>query len=185
LRDLNLVLAYNKMDTLKRFPEIFFTGTDEFRYVNGAKLYGCDIMKNSVRMLNSWDEKAENIDFGQRHEAVAFTRGQNLFIATEGKEQAVTTEPNPGIVYGSNRVHRNEFGIEKGTFWSPDEASLAFYRMDETMVTEYPLVDISGRIATAVPVRYPMAGMTSHREKSYTCRPLPFREVIHCLKQNT
>jgi dipeptidyl-peptidase-4 len=35
--------------------------------------------------------------------------------------------------------------------------------MDETMVAEYPLVDISQRIAAVTPVRYPMAGMTSHR----------------------
>jgi len=55
---------------------------------------------------------------------------------------AITSETNPGIVYGSNQVHRNEFGIEKGTFWSPKGNFLAFYRMDETMVTDYPLVDI-------------------------------------------
>jgi dipeptidyl-peptidase-4 len=121
-------------------------------------------MNNTVKVLNAWDEKAENTDIGySRQNVVAFTRGQNLYYSVDGKEQAITNETNPGIFYGANRVHRNEFGIGKGTFWSPDENCLAFYRMDESMVTEYPLVDISGRIATAAPVRYPMAGMTSHK----------------------
>ena len=60
-------------------------------------------------------------------------------------------------------VHRNEFGISKGTFWSPKGNKLAFYKMDESMVTEYPLVDVTARVAEANNIRYPMAGMTSHK----------------------
>ena len=59
-------------------------------------------------------------------------------------------------------MHRNEFGIDGGTFWSPQGNLLAFYRMDETMVTEYPLVNIDERIAKVEYIRYPMAGMASH-----------------------
>ena len=73
----------------------------------------------------------------------------------------MTNEPD-GIVCGQS-VHRNEFGISKGTFWSPQGNLLAFYRMDESMVTTYPLVDITARTGELNPVRYPMAGMTSHK----------------------
>lgn len=163
LQDMNLILKFNKLDTLKRFPAITFIGQDIFRYVNGNSLYQCDILKNTVEKVNSWRNDAENQDIAEKSGHVAWTLGNNLFISAEGKEIALTEEKNPGIVYGSSRVHRNEFGISKGTFWSPDENMLAFYRMDETMVTDYPLVDISTRIATATPVRYPMAGMTSHK----------------------
>jgi dipeptidyl-peptidase-4 len=163
LNDLNLLLRFNKLDTLKRFPEITFTTADQFRFANGQKLYQCDIMKNSVSVVNSWDEKTENLDLGAVSGKLAFTRGNNLFISVDGKERQVTHETNPGIVCGSSRVHRNEFGIGKGTFWSPEEDLLAFYRMDETMVTEYPLVDAGTRIATLAPTRYPMAGMASHK----------------------
>ncbi len=72
------------------------------------------------------------------------------------------TKEEKGIVCGQS-VHRNEFGISKGTFWSPKGSLLAFYRMDERMVTEYPLVDITARVGTVNYVRYPMAGMTSHQ----------------------
>jgi len=91
----------------------------------------------------------------------AFTKKNNLFIRTaDGDEIQVTDEPK-GIVCGQ-AVHRNEFGIETGTFWNPDRSLLAFYRMDERMVTDYPQTDFSTRIATIVPDKYPMAGMTSH-----------------------
>ena len=70
--------------------------------------------------------------------------------------------PESGIVYGQ-AVHRNEFGIEGGIFWGPKGSLLAFYRMDQSMVTDYPQVDISTRIASLVPDKYPMAGMTSHK----------------------
>lgn len=46
--------------------------------------------------------------------------------------------------------------------WSPKGSALAFYRMDERMVTAYPLVNIDTRCATPVPHKYPMAGMKSH-----------------------
>ena len=91
----------------------------------------------------------------------AFTKQNNLFIRTaDGEEIQVTDEPK-GIVCGQ-AVHRNEFGIETGAFWNPDRSLLAFYRMDERMVTDYPQTDFSTRIATIVPDKYPMAGMTSH-----------------------
>ena len=163
LQDMNEILKYNKQDTLKRFPAINFLTADQFYFANGNKLFLCDIMKNTVNVENSWNEKAENTDIDKAGLLVAYTRDNNLYISRDGKETAVSVEKNPGIVYGSNRVHRNEFGIEKGTFWSPDGKNLAFYRMDETMVADYPLVDITPRIATVNPTKYPMAGMASHK----------------------
>jgi dipeptidyl-peptidase-4 len=163
LTDLNTVLKFDRQDTLKRFPAITFLSADEFYYSNANKLFICDIMKNTVTAENSWRAEAENLDIDKTGQRVAFTIKNNLFIAAGGKETAVTDEKNEGIVYGSGRVHRNEFGIDKGTFWSPDGQNLAFYRMDETMVADYPLVDINPRIATVNPTKYPMAGMTSHK----------------------
>jgi dipeptidyl-peptidase-4 len=79
----------------------------------------------------------------------------------KGTEHQLTTDGSREIVYGQS-VHRNEFGIQKGTFWSPDGMRLAFYRMDQSMVADYPQVDIFPREATYEPDKYPMAGMTSH-----------------------
>ncbi len=163
LDGLNMLLRSDKQDTVKRFPAITFLSADQFYFLNNNKLFRYDLLKNTIANANSWSDKAENTDVDQAGKQVAYTLGNNLFISAKGKETAVTDEKNRGIVYGSGRVHRNEFGIEKGTFWSPDGQSLAFYRMDESMVADYPLVDISQRIATVNPTKYPMAGMTSHK----------------------
>ena len=60
-------------------------------------------------------------------------------------------------------MHRDEFGIHKGTYWSPDGQQLAFYRMDQSMVKDYPQVNTFEREPTLAPDKYPMAGMTSHK----------------------
>ena len=95
--------------------------------------------------------------------ALAFKRDNQLFVRNaEGNEVQLTTDGSREIVYGE-AVHRNEFGIDEGLFWSPDGQRLAFYRMDQSMVTDYPQVDIDPRVAEYQPDKYPMAGMTSHK----------------------
>lgn len=109
-----------------------------------------------------YPENGNNLEISSKGDYMAFTRDNNLYILSkDGKETALSNEKNKGIVYGQS-VHRNEFGINGGIFWSPKGDKIAFYRMDETMVTDYPLVDISQRTATLKAIKYPMAGMTSH-----------------------
>jgi dipeptidyl-peptidase-4 len=104
----------------------------------------------------------ENADVCPENKKVAFTLQNNLYLATnEDQTLIVAEDSNPDIVYGQ-AAHRNEFGIKKGTFWSPQGNYLAFYRMDESMVGDYPLVDISAREAELKNIKYPMAGMLSH-----------------------
>ena len=113
-----------------------------------------------------WRQNCEGENFAEWNaasKAVAFVKDDNLFVTNgEGKTTQLTTDGSREIVYGQS-VHRDEFGIYKGTFWSPDGQSLAFYRMDQSMVADYPLVNIDTRIATETPIKYPMAGETSHK----------------------
>ena len=127
---------------------------------------------SKMRMLVNWktkqvvwkqDAKDENFaDWNAQLRAVAFVKGDNLYVNNaQGALKQLTKDGSRDIVYGQS-VHRDEFGIYKGTFWSNDGQKLAFYRMDQSMVADYPLVDIDTRIATETPVRYPMAGEKSH-----------------------
>lgn len=102
-------------------------------------------------------EPASNFDYNVVGRNLAYTVGNNLYV----NGWRITDEPE-GVICGQS-VHRNEFGISKGTFWSPQGSLLAFYRMDERMVTQYPLVDITARVGEVNNIRYPMAGMTSHQ----------------------
>ncbi len=108
-------------------------------------------------------QNADNADWDKVSKAVAYTKDCQLYVRdAQDQEYQLSTDGSREIVYGQS-VHRNEFGIRKGTFWSPDGQRLAFYRMDQSMVTDYPQVDIFPRAASYEPDKYPMAGMTSHK----------------------
>ncbi|MDO4790184.1 MAG: DPP IV N-terminal domain-containing protein [Porphyromonas sp.] len=94
--------------------------------------------------------------------AVAQSANHKIYIIyPDAEPQEITPDGTREVVYGEI-PHRNEFGINDGMFWSPDGRLLAFYRMDQSMVTDYPLVNTSARVAEHTPVKYPMAGMASH-----------------------
>ena len=114
--------------------------------------------------------QAEQLCYASK--SLAYVDGWQLYVERAGsKPVKLTTDGSRQIVYGQS-VHRDEFGITGGLFWSPDGQKLAFYRMDQSMVTDYPQVDIpeptwvpksGSRIATEAPDKYPMAGETSHK----------------------
>ena len=131
------------------------------------------LLKNSrQRILYNWETKKTvwtqscegetTADWNKASRAVAYVKDNQLYVRdADNKEHQLTTDGSPSVVYGS-AVHRNEFGITTGTFWSPDGQKLAFYRMDQSKVTDYPQVDIDTRIATCKPDKYPMAGGNTH-----------------------
>lgn len=125
--------------------------------------------KKIVNLFNLQGEGPTNFDFCKENDYMAYTIGNDLYVAHEGDFSSMVNPKVTGnqqqekdVVYGQ-AVHRNEFGIMKGTFWSPKGTYLAFYRMDQSMVTDYPQVNTTARIAELVPDKYPMAGMTSHK----------------------
>ena len=109
------------------------------------------------------EEGTQKLEWNDQSRTWAFLKDNNLYIKCGDREAVqISTDGSREIVYGQS-VHRNEFGINKGTFFSPDGKKLAFYRMDQSMVTDYPQVNTFERSATYEPDKYPMAGMTSHK----------------------
>jgi len=104
----------------------------------------------------------EGIVFSKRPEGnTEVLKGQSLYYKdAEGNLYLVARSENSQITYGQS-VSRNEFGINGGTFWSDDRTKLAFYRKDESMVTEFPLLDITTRTGSLRNIKYPMNGMSS------------------------
>ena len=115
---------------------------------------------------------AQAWDFNYASRNSAYVKDDQLYVQTaDGQSKQLTTDGSRNIVYGQS-VHRDEFGITGGLFWSNQGTKLAFYRMDQSMVTDFPLVDIpdpswvpasGSRIAQPAPEKYPMAGETSHK----------------------
>ena len=161
---LNKALQAAGLDTVSRLPRftVPYRGEPVVAFISRNHRIHYNIETDEVVGDYALPKKGANQDFCTKNGYTAFTEGQNLkVISPEGKVSDVTSETTPGIVCGTS-VHQNEFGITKGTFWSPEGNALAFYRMDESMVTDYPFVNIDKRVATAEPHKYPMAGMKSH-----------------------
>ncbi len=152
-----------------RTAEQFYWQGDSLLQINGDSVFYVEKPFSSRRkeyLFNrSVDKERANQLFNSESSNMPFTafnKDNNLFIKDKnGNEIAISDEKDKGIVFGK-AVHRDEFGIDRGVFWSPDGEKLAFYRMDETMVTDYPIVDISTRIAIDKSIKYPMAGERSH-----------------------
>lgn len=155
----NKVLEANQAGKLPHFSNVQFPWKDKEQMLLTlpGKYLTYDLKNHKIIHTVVTKKGAANNDYCTTNGNVAYTVGNNLYL----NDQALTNEPE-GIVCGQS-VHRNEFGISKGTFWSPTGKQLAFYRMDESMVTQYPLVDITSRIGEVNNIRYPMAGMTSHK----------------------
>lgn len=154
----NKALEENQAGKLSHFNNISFPYADKEKMLITlpGKYVVYDLTSNKVVNSLSLQKGAANIDYCTANGNIAYTIYNNLYVNND----SVTAEPK-GIVCGQS-VHRNEFGISKGTFWSPKGNLLAFYRMDETMVTRYWLMDITKTPAEANDIRYPMAGMRSH-----------------------
>jgi dipeptidyl-peptidase-4 len=161
LDNLNGGMAQNGYDSLKRLPRISFLKDDEVYFSKGSEWFNYNFENNKLNSFAEIPDTAKNIDFNKKSRYFAYTIKNNLFMMMNGDVVQITYDKDPGIVNGQT-VHRVEFGINTGTFWSPDGKKLAFYRKDETMVADYPLVNIDTRIATVENTKYPMAGETSH-----------------------
>ena len=90
----------------------------------------------------------------------AYTKENNLYCWDGEKEHAITNFADKSIVCGQT-VSRNEFGIDGGIFISPDAKKIAFYKKDESAVTDFPLLDITTRTGSLKNIKYPMNGMPS------------------------
>ena len=125
-------------------------------YYKGGELYGFDGKKEFKLTEAQQDWRKPQNHNPKLEERVELKEG-NLYV--DGK--LVERGDGYNIVLGES-VHRNEFGINGGLFWSPNRSRLAFYRMDQSMVVDYPLVNTKAREAEPKPIKYPMAGMKSH-----------------------
>ena len=148
---------------LKTFPRITFINKDKGYFTQKSKYFWVEKSGKDWKLKDwiSLDEKAENIEMFSNNEGFVYTINNNLFVNKSGKIIPVTADQNEDIVNGQ-AVHQREFGITKGTFISPDNSKIAFYRMDQTMVTSYPIIDWSVTPAANKNIKYPMAGTASH-----------------------
>lgn len=172
-------IATNKSDTLVSLYQVNqnlsadqkLKALSPLKFLNNSKAYFSQKGKYFwlQKTGNSWQktefasipEEAENTQLLPDNQTIIYTIKNNLFVNINGKTLKITDDQNENIINGQS-VHRNEFGIDGGIFAAPNFQKIAFYRMDQSMVTDYPIIDWSVTPAENHNIKYPMAGNKSH-----------------------
>ena len=172
-------IATNKSDTLVSLYQVNqnlsadqkLKALSPLKFLNNSKAYFSQKGKYFwlQKTGNSWQktefasipEEAENAQLLPDNQTIIYTIKNNLFVNVNGKTLKITDDQNENIINGQS-VHRNEFGIDGGIFAAPNFQKIAFYRMDQSMVTDYPIIDWSVTPAENHNMKYPMAGNKSH-----------------------
>jgi dipeptidyl-peptidase-4 len=164
LNEINQSLKKLSKDTLEKFSFIKWKDVTQFYFLNKKTELIYDIENKSI---SETDRKTEPTHLEAYLKepvtgAYSYCKENNLYIVNNGKETQITNDGSYEIVYNGHNVHQNEFGIDGKNFWSPKGNYLAFYRMDQSMVTDYPIIDWTTRPAKNENIKYPMAGNKSH-----------------------
>ena len=172
-------IATNKTDTLVSLYQVNqnlnvdqkLKALSPLKFLNNSKAYFSQKGKYFwlQKTGNSWQktefasipEEAENAQLLPDNQTIIYTIKNNLFVNINGKTLKITDDQNENIINGQS-VHRNEFGIDGGIFAAPNFQKITFYRMDQSMVTDYPIIDWSETPAENHNIKYPMAGNKSH-----------------------
>ncbi len=164
VRKITLYELKQKLQDLNRMPFISRVDGAHLYFMDGNQQIEYNYENQSVEKIVV-PEKAENQDFNLEQKAVAYTMDNNLYVATLNNQKIVVTQNTEANIVSGQTIHRSEFGITKGTFWSPKGNYLAFYQKDEQEVDDYPLVDIATYPAMLKNIKYPMAGKKSEKAK--------------------
>ncbi len=163
---LNIIRSQLKDINLPRYPQMNWHSLNEFYFIADTVICTFNTASLSAKKINTIRSDAEDIDINEYTLNTAYTIHDALYISVNNEQILIAEPERDGIVYGKS-VHRQEFGIEKGTFWNNAGSKLAFYRMDETMVSRYPIYALESKPASARYIRYPMAGAASHHVDVY------------------
>ena len=161
LHQLNTTLSLDKK--LKSFPRITFVNKDKGYFTQNSQNFWIERsgkewkIKEGIALV----KEAENTEAFSDKQGFVYTIKNNLYFNKNGKVTQITNDSNEDILNGQ-AVHQREFGITKGIFISPDNSKIAFYRMDQSMVKDYPIIDWSVVPAVNKNIKYPMAGTPSH-----------------------
>ncbi len=148
---------------MSRFPFITWITSSSFRFLYAQTYYIYNISDKTTIKTFSIPNTSEDIELQEKTQRLSYIDGKSLKVNTFLGENIYTITPErEGIVVGK-AVHRNEFGINKGVFWSPKGNYMAYYYMDESMVTTYPIVNLDTVPSIPKMIRYPMAGDKSHQ----------------------
>lgn len=130
-----------------------------------SNLWYVALPDGSAKKLISNDPDVELKSFSADGKRIAFVKQNNLFVidVAKGAIRQITFDGSESVlngkldwVYGEELNEANPSG--RAYAWSPDSKLIAFLRLDQSKVPEYPIVDFLQTHPTIRKQRYPKAG---------------------------
>jgi dipeptidyl-peptidase-4 len=155
----------HKSLSFDRMPRLHWRDSTRVWFTHADQLLEFDLGSGQGKWHFSLPPQADNLEVHASTMNAAYVWQDNVYLYQEGDvaPRKITFDiPGEGLVNGK-AVHRFEFGIQKGLFFSPGGDRLAYYHKDERMVASYPILDYAATPPKVKPVRYPLNGGPSHR----------------------
>ncbi|OLC02075.1 MAG: hypothetical protein AUH78_22215 [Gemmatimonadetes bacterium 13_1_40CM_4_69_8] len=99
---------------------------------------------------------------------VGFVRANNIYVTdlATGAETGLTADGSDNVINGtSDWVYEEELDLRDAFRWSPDGRRIAFWRLDQTAIPRFYLIDADSLYPQLLPVRYPKSGMPNSEVK--------------------
>jgi dipeptidyl aminopeptidase/acylaminoacyl peptidase len=162
LQQLNNALKVIGVDQQRKIPSISFYDREKYYFQLKDKVFVYDLKQLQVILQIKLPKGSKNFDFCVENKCFACTSGRDLYVTHADSMRRINPKAEKNIVYGQ-AAHRNEFGIQRGTFWSPKGRYLAFYRTDESQIVDYEQVDSSKKTPQKKIIKYPFAGTATDK----------------------
>lgn len=145
----------------------------------GGDLYVYDLRakpESAVRRITQTESFETDAHFSPRGRYVSFIRDQNLVVydLKSGTERQITRDGGGLVSYGTAEfIAQEEMNRDTGYWWSPDDARIAFTRVDESPVAEVDRFEIYAEEVKVVLQRYPAAGARNAHVKLFVANVDP------------
>jgi dipeptidyl-peptidase-4 len=132
-----------------------------WRHSTDGQYFVYEMLTKKLRPLSGIAGAQSNAKFSPDATKIGFVRANNLFVLdmSSGVETQLTGDGNDNIINGQfDWVYEEEFSIADGWRWSPDGRKIAFWRLDQTRITAFPIENMLSLYPSVFWLKYPKAG---------------------------
>jgi len=140
---------------------IFTNSLRVWRQNTKGEFYIWDFSRRRLTPVSSSPGLQQFAKFSPDGRWVGFVRDNNIFVSDtrSGREEQLTFDGDENIINGTTDwVYEEELGLRDAFRFSPDSRRIAFWRLDQTAIRPFYMIDNLSLYPELMPVRYPKAG---------------------------
>jgi dipeptidyl-peptidase-4 len=140
---------------------IFTNSVRVWRQNTKGEFYVWDFRRRRLTPVSANPGLQQFAKFSPDGRWVGFVRNNNIFVSDtrSDREEQLTSDGGANIINGtSDWVYEEELGLRDAFRFSPDGKRIAFWRLDQTQIPPFYLVDDLSLYPELRTVRYPKAG---------------------------